>query len=88
MGGWPVDKIIAGVLTWFANTVIGALNAVWDLLSATVFVSPDVTGLPQVTAFASTSLGIVNTCTCWPSCGWPSSCWAVTPSRPRTVRGC
>src|SRR5262249_36049275 len=47
---------------WFATTVRGALNAVWDLLSATVFVSPDVTGLPQVTAFASTSLGIVNAC--------------------------
>jgi hypothetical protein len=40
----------------------GALNALWDLLSATVFVSPDVTQLPQVTTLASTSLGIVNVC--------------------------
>jgi hypothetical protein len=60
MGGWLVDNIIAGVLGWFARTVVGALNALWDLLSATVFVSPDVTQLPQVTAFASTSLGVVN----------------------------
>ena len=60
--GWLVDKLISGVLGWFAKTVLGALNALWDLLSATVFVSPDVTQLPQVTGFASTSLGIVNTC--------------------------
>jgi hypothetical protein len=62
MGGWLVDNIISGVIDWFAKTILGALNALWDLLSATVFVSPDVTQLPQVTAFASTSLGIVNAC--------------------------
>ena len=62
MGGWLVDNIISGVLNWFAKTIVGALNALWDLLSATVFVSPDVTQLPQVTGFASTSLGIVNAC--------------------------
>jgi hypothetical protein len=62
MGDWLVDKIIVGVLDWFAKTVVGALNTLWDLLSATVFVSPDVTQLPQVTGFASTSLGIVNVC--------------------------
>src|SRR6266545_2546281 len=62
MGGWLVDKLINGILDWFAKTILGALNALWDLLSATVFVSPDVTQLPQVTAFASTSLGIVNAC--------------------------
>ncbi|GAA4259911.1 hypothetical protein GCM10022255_086510 [Dactylosporangium darangshiense] len=61
MGGWLADQIIGPILTWFAETVIGALNALWELLSATAFVSPDVTELPQVTAFASTSLGIVNT---------------------------
>jgi len=62
MGGWLVDKLIDGILDWFAKTILGALNALWDLLSATVFVSPDVTQLPQVTGFASTSLGIVNAC--------------------------
>jgi hypothetical protein len=62
VGGWLVDKLIEGILDWFAKTILGALNALWDLLSATVFVSPDVTQLPQVTAFASTSLGIVNAC--------------------------
>ncbi|WP_422733085.1 conjugal transfer protein TrbL family protein [Micromonospora sp. WMMD558] len=62
MGGWLADQIIGPILTWFAEMVIGALNALWDLLSVTAFVSPDVTELPQVTAFASTSLGIVNVC--------------------------
>ena len=62
MGGWLADKLINAVLDWFAKTILGALNALWDLLSATVFVSPDVTQLPQVTGFASTSLGIVNAC--------------------------
>jgi hypothetical protein len=62
MGDWLAGQIIGPILTWFAETVIGALNALWDLLSVTAFVSPDVTELPQVTAFASTSLGIVNTC--------------------------
>ena len=62
MGGWLVDKLIGGVLDWFAKTILGALNTLWVVLSSTVFVSPDVTQLPQVTAFASTSLGIVNAC--------------------------
>ena len=62
MGDWVVDQLIDAILDWFAETIVGGLNALWDLLSATVFVSPDVTALPQVTAFASTSLGIVNIC--------------------------
>ncbi|GAA4469248.1 conjugal transfer protein TrbL family protein [Phytohabitans houttuyneae] len=60
MKGWLVDQIIEGVLSWFAAAVLGAVNALWDLLSGTVFVSPDVTALPQVQHFADTSLGIVN----------------------------
>jgi hypothetical protein len=62
MGDWLADQLITPVLSWFADTVLGALNTLWGLLSATVFVSPDVTTLPQVTAFARTSLGVVNTC--------------------------
>jgi len=60
MGDWLVDNLIDRVLDWFAQTVLGALNALWDLLSSRIFVSPDVTELPQVTTFAGTSLGIVN----------------------------
>jgi hypothetical protein len=40
--------------------VIGGLNILWNLLSATAFNSPDVTLLPQVKAISSTSLAVVN----------------------------
>jgi hypothetical protein len=62
MGGWLADNVIGAVLDWFAGTILGALNTLWDLLSATAFVSPDVTALPQVTGLARTSLGVVNAC--------------------------
>ena len=62
MADWLTDQLIDQVVTWFAETVLGALDALWALLTATVFVSPDVTRLPQITAFANTSLDVVNTC--------------------------
>jgi hypothetical protein len=62
VSSWLVNNLIEGVLNWFAKAILAALNALWDLLSATVFVSPDVTALPQVIGFASTSLQIVNVC--------------------------
>ncbi|MEV1321239.1 conjugal transfer protein TrbL family protein [Micromonospora arborensis] len=62
MDDWLVGQFINPVIGWFAETILGALTVLWDLLAATVFVSPDVTQLPQVTAFADTSLAIVNTC--------------------------
>jgi hypothetical protein len=62
MGDWLADKVINGVLKWFAEMVLATLNNLWDLLSATAFQSPNVTTLPQVTTFAGTSLGIVNVC--------------------------
>lgn len=60
MGSWLADHIIEGVLKWFASLVVGTLDTLWGLLSTTIFQSPDVTVLPQVTTFASTSLGVVN----------------------------
>jgi hypothetical protein len=59
---WVVEQLIDQVVTWFAESVLGALDALWALLTATVFVSPDVTRLPQVASFADTSLDVVNTC--------------------------
>jgi hypothetical protein len=62
VGNWLVGNIINGIIDWFVSFVLGALNILWDLLSATIFQSPDVTVLPQVRTFAGTSLGIVNVC--------------------------
>ncbi len=62
MGDWLADQFITPVIAWFAETVLGALDALWDLLTATVLLSPDVTRLPQVAVFTRTSLGVVNTC--------------------------
>jgi hypothetical protein len=62
VSSWAVEQFLTVVIAWFTGMVIGALTVLWDLLSVTAFVSPDVTVLPQVTAFAGTSLGIVNVC--------------------------
>ncbi len=62
MGDWVVDKIFERGLTKLAEFIVGVFDQLWKLLSATVFQSPDVTRLPQVTAFASTSQSIVNVC--------------------------
>ncbi|GIH05683.1 hypothetical protein Rhe02_37500 [Rhizocola hellebori] len=59
--GWVVDDLLEAMLNWFAKTIVGGLDVLWDLLAASVFTSPDVTVLPQVRTFSSTSLGIVNT---------------------------
>src|SRR5205814_2455166 len=51
MGGWIKDLIaglIDAVLGTLTTATEAALNWVLGLLSATVFTSPDVTGLPQV----------------------------------------
>ena len=62
MGAWLASSIIDPVLNWFTLMVFASLNTLWDLLSETAFVTPDVTQLPQVTALAATCLGVVNVC--------------------------
>ena len=47
MGDWIIAFINA-VLDVVTAVALAALNWVLDLLAATVFTSPDVTGLPQV----------------------------------------
>ncbi|GAA3387942.1 conjugal transfer protein TrbL family protein [Cryptosporangium minutisporangium] len=58
MADWITGTIYPVLLA----AVVGALNTLWGLLSATVFVSPDVTELPQVAALAGTCLDVVNAC--------------------------
>ncbi|MEV4706820.1 conjugal transfer protein TrbL family protein [Actinoplanes sp. NPDC049316] len=59
--GWVTGELIETIVKWCAEMIVGGLNILWNLLAATVFVSPDVTVLPQVQAVSSTSLAIVNT---------------------------
>ncbi len=58
---WVTDQLIETIVTWCAKMIVGGLDILWNLLAATVFVSPDVTVLPQVQAVSGTSLAIVNT---------------------------
>jgi hypothetical protein len=56
--GWFFDSAVS----WLAGFVAAALQHLWDLLAATVLVSPDVTGLPQVRVISARSLLVANTC--------------------------
>jgi hypothetical protein len=53
--------MIDAIIKWFAAVIVGGLNILWDLLSATAFTTPDVTVLAEVKSIASTSLEVVNT---------------------------
>jgi hypothetical protein len=54
-------ELLEAMVAWLAGAVTGALNLLWELLSATVFTTPDVSGLPQVKTIAGTSLSVANT---------------------------
>ena len=56
--GWLID----GVIDWLAKAVLATLKALWGLLGGGLFVTPDVTGLPQVTAITDRSVMVVNVC--------------------------
>jgi hypothetical protein len=57
-----MDWLIVGAIDWLARTLLATLNGLWGLLTDTVFVTPDVTALPQVAAITSRSQTIVNVC--------------------------
>jgi len=57
MADWLMDNVIS----WLAKAVLACFKAVWGLLAQTAFTTPDVTTLPQVTAFSDRSLIVVNT---------------------------
>lgn len=58
MGAWFGNQILG----WFLALVYGGVETLWDLLSTSFLVSPDVTALPQVSTVMDTSLVVVNTC--------------------------
>src|SRR3954469_12038086 len=53
--------MIDAIIKWFAGVIVGGLNILWNLLSATAFTTPDVTVLAEVKSIAGTSLAVVNT---------------------------
>jgi hypothetical protein len=58
MGAWFGNQILG----WLLGLVYGGVEVLWDLLSTTFLVSPDVTDLPQVQSIMNTSLIVVDTC--------------------------
>jgi hypothetical protein len=61
VGSWVTGGLIDAIVKWCAVVIVGGLNILWNLLSATAFTSPDVTLLSQVKSVSSTSLAVVNT---------------------------
>lgn len=58
MTGWLMD----GLVSWLAERAVDLLSGLLALLASSLFVSPDVTVLPQVTSIAGKSALIVNAC--------------------------
>ena len=61
MPSWVIGPMIDAIVKWCAGVIVGALDILWNLLSATAFTTPDVTVLAEVKSIASTSLAVVNT---------------------------
>ncbi|MBB5874611.1 putative membrane protein [Allocatelliglobosispora scoriae] len=57
-----VDFLMNGLVAWLATRVADLLGVLHAFLTSAVFLSPDVTALPQVTEIATTSAYIVDTC--------------------------
>ncbi|SDT12889.1 hypothetical protein [Actinoplanes derwentensis] len=56
------DWLMDGLVTWLAEQVVDLLSGLLALLASTLFVSPDVTVLPQVTSIADKSALVVDSC--------------------------
>jgi hypothetical protein len=61
MTSWVIGSLIDAILKWLAGVIVGGLNILWNLLSATAFNTPDVTALTEVKSISTTSLAVVNT---------------------------
>ncbi|MEV4536288.1 hypothetical protein AB0J82_21100 [Asanoa sp. NPDC049518] len=57
-----VDHFLNGVIDWAADRVIDILGGVLAFLTSSMFLSPDVTVLPQVQTIAGRSALVVNAC--------------------------
>jgi len=57
-----VDWLMNGLVNWLAGKVTDLLSGLLTFLTSSVFLSPDVTVLPQVQAVAGKSALVVNAC--------------------------
>ncbi|MEU5726091.1 conjugal transfer protein TrbL family protein [Micromonospora sp. NPDC047738] len=57
-----VDWLMNGLVSWLAEKVTDLLGSLLAFLASSIFVSPDVTVLPQVTSIAGKSALVVNAC--------------------------
>src|SRR3954471_24037111 len=56
------DWLMDGLVSWLAEKVVDLLSGLLILLGSSLFVSPDVTVLPQVKSIADKSALIVSAC--------------------------
>jgi hypothetical protein len=56
------DWLMDGLVSWLAEKVVDLLSGLLALLTSTLFASPDVTVLPQVTSIAGKSALVVDSC--------------------------
>lgn len=57
-----VDWLMNGLIEWLAERVVDLLSGLLAFLTSSVFLSPDVTVLPQVQTIAGKSALVVNAC--------------------------
>ncbi|WDQ02242.1 hypothetical protein PVK74_10690 [Micromonospora chalcea] len=57
-----VDWLMDGLVSWLAEKVVDLLGGLLAFLTSSIFVSPDVTVLPQVASIAGKSALVVNAC--------------------------
>ncbi|MEU2615843.1 hypothetical protein ABZ570_30370 [Micromonospora sp. NPDC007271] len=57
-----VDWLMDGLVSWLAEKVVDLLGGLLAFLASSIFVSPDVTVLPQVASIADKSALVVNAC--------------------------
>lgn len=60
MFGFSVEDLVEQVFGWLAEQLAAGLDWLWGLLSVTMFVSPDVTMLPQVQHASGVSRAVAN----------------------------
>lgn len=58
---WMMSVILDEVLEWLIEAVLACLNAIFDVITEILLVTPEVTALPQVQALTGRSIWIVDT---------------------------